>query len=105
MAGLGLADLSSPPPELDAECAPPDRRGRKRFESADDAAEEDRIRLQLLNRQANKQTELLSQLAVKRLWRSLSHQTPPASLASARYLHELRRRIVGAVWKLVRDED
>lgn len=105
MPGLRLTDLPPPYPEFDPERAPLDDRGRKRFESAEDALREDRTRATLVRRQARKQSPLINGRRAQRLASRLAAGRVCSTPACARYMHDMRRRIVGAVWQLVCDED
>jgi len=104
MVGLRLRDLPLPSVDLDAELAPLDTRGRPRFESAAAVADEDRKRAMLLRRQGRKITPLFSARRAQRLTKRLTSDRSRRTPASARHMHDMRRRIVGAVWKLVCDE-
>lgn len=104
MARLSVGKIGSPRPHRDPAFVALDPAARSNFETARKAADEDRIRIRALRLQAQKLNNLLDAQEVRRLRRKLSRRVAPNSLASARYMRGLRRRLAGALWELVRRE-
>jgi hypothetical protein len=104
MTRLSISNLPLPLPEFDPELAPLCSGGRKQFETLAEMEAEDRTRIKLLNRQARKGARLVNRRRARRLAKRLAAPRGRQTPASARHMHDLRCRIVGALWKLVRDE-
>lgn len=107
MARLSIENLPSPADAFQIERLqppPPDRLGRQRatFERSENSADEDRTRVRSLRRNSG-QGELFRAASAKRLARKLNRHRRPRSLASSRWMRRMRRRVVGALWKLVRE--
>lgn len=104
MARLSVGKIGFPRPRRDPALVAVDPDARSNFETASKVATEDRIRVRTLRCQARKLNNLVDAREVRRLNRKLARGKAPDSLASARYMRGLRRRLAGALWELVRRE-
>lgn len=100
MAGLSLADLPWPDDGWRVDLH------SERFETPEEAAAEDAKRARMLRKMAKsrkgKRQKRLVELA--HLLDPKVTAEPPKSLASARYMRDLRIRITGEIWRLVAED-
>lgn len=95
MVGLRLSQLPNPAPEFDPviRC--------KGFETEEAAAEEDKTRAAMLRDAATNMKKSPRQRRILELARRLNRRVAPGTMASKRFMRELRRRVVGAMLELM----